>query len=422
MKTQKPSFEICSPRIKPQKGSVLVLDVGTTGIKAFVFDAKCRILAKSYSKISKTRPHREWIEQDPMEILRLTISVLRLALKNSGVSPSDVRGIGITNQREATILWDKKTGEPVYPIIGWEDTRTQKYCQSFSEHDQHTVQEKTGLPIDSYFSASKIRWIIDHIPQARTLMEAGQLAFGTIDSWLLWNLCEERPHLTDETNASRTLLYNIHTRQWDNALLALFGIPSSILPAVRSSRSHFGVLKNDLVGITLPILAICGDQQASTYAAIRSSSSKSFVKITYGTGIFVTKVLGSRALFCSPFITTLVPDKNGTSFALEGKVEGSGEAVDQLLNDPSKLRPFLKKLAVQIDGYIKLLPKRPKEIIIDGGIARDGIIVELQEQVSGISTCLQATYDGTALGTALLAWDAVGNNKQITPLRNQYEL
>lgn len=408
MKIQKPSFKTCSPRVEPQNGVVLVLDVGTTGIKAFVFNGACHVLAKSYRKISKARPKRGWVEQDPEEILRVSVFVLRQALKDSGVSLSAIQGIGITNQREATVLWDRKTGQPVYPIIGWEDTRTRKYCRLFSGHDQHTVQQKTGLPIDAYFSASKIRWVVDHMPRVRKLMNAGQLAFGTIDSWLLWNLCDERPHVTDETNASRTLLFDLKARRWDDVLLGLFGLPSSILPVVHLSRSNFGILRKDIIGAGLPVLAVCGDQQASTYAAIRSSSSGRFVKVTYGTGVFVAQVLESRHnLLHPPFMTTLVPNRQGASFVLESKVEGSGEAVDRLLIDPAKLRAFLRELAVKVDGYIRLLPERPRVIIIDGGIARSSIIMELQEQISGIPVCLQTIYDGTALGTALLVWDAV---------------
>lgn len=415
MKIPKPSFKTCSPHVEPQKGSVLVLDVGTTGIKAFVFDGTCRVLAKSYRKISKTRPRRGWVEQDPAEILRASVAVIRRALRDSKITPSTIRGVGITNQREAAVLWDKQTGKPAYPIIGWEDTRTRAFCRSFSKQDQQTVREATGLPIDSYFSASKIHWILDHVPEARKLMDAGRLAFGTIDSWLLWNLCDGRPHVTDETNAARTLLFNIRSRHWDKALLRLFGIPVSVLPTALRSRSHFGALKEDVIGSPIPVLAVCGDQQASTYAAIRSASSSHAVKVTYGTGVFVVQVLGGRFATHPPFITTLVPDIHGTSFAVEGKVEGSGESVEQLLQNPVKLRAFLRRLAVKADGYIKQLPRKPQGIVIDGGIARDGIIVELQERVSGTPTCLQATYDGTALGTALLVWDALERESRPYP-------
>ena len=408
MKIQKPSFKTCSPRVESRKGAVLILDVGTTGIKAFVFDGKCQVLTKSYRKISKIRPRRGWVEQDPKEILRVSISVLRQTLKDSGVSPSAIQGMGITNQREATVLWDRRTGKPVYPIIGWEDSRSRHYCRSFSKQDQKYVRQATGLPIDSYFSATKIHWIFQNFPEMSKLAEAGRLAFGTIDSWLLWNLCEDRPHRTDETNAARTLLFNIRTRRWDEKLLNLFGVPPSVLPSVFPSRSSFGTLDKGVVGTRVPVLAVCGDQQASTYAAIRSGrSSSKTIKVTYGTGVFLAQVIGKSFRLRQPFLTTLTPDTIGTSFALEGKLEGSGEAVNLLLKNPTGLHAYLKKLSVRVDGLIRQLPVQPIGIVIDGGGERDGIIVTLQEQSSGIPACLQATYDGTALGTALLVSDVV---------------
>lgn len=384
-----------------------MLDVGTTGIKAFVFDGDCRVIAKAYQTIKKARPRRGWVEQDPMEILRVSIAVLRKAVKDSGIAPSSIRGMGITNQREATVLWKKTTGKPVYPIIGWEDSRTRRFCQTFSKRDQEAVRRMTGLPIDSYFSASKIHWILNRVQGTRELADDGDLAFGTVDSWLIWNLCEGRPHYTDETNASRTLLFNIHTRHWDGSLLKRFDVPKSVLPFVQPSRARFGVLDNMVLGADIPILAVCGDQQASTYAAIRSASSRHSVKVTYGTGTFVVQVHGKSFFSHPPFFTTLVPDMTMASFALEGKIEGSSEAVTRLLGNSTKLRMYLKKLAEKADALIKQLPTQPKQIIADGGIARDGIIVGLQEEISGIPTCLQSTYDGTALGTALLVWDAI---------------
>lgn len=421
MKTQAPSFKTCSPRVEPQDGFALVLDAGTTGIKAFVFDGRCRVLASAYRAIAKTRPRRGWVEQDPAEILKASVAVLRDAVKRSNVSPSSIRGMGITNQREATVLWDRKTGTPVYPVIGWEDARTKRVCRSVPTHAAKRIREATGLPVDPYFSASKIGWILDHVPGARERANEGRLAFGTVDAWLIWNLCENRPHLTDETNAARTLLYDIRTRRWDTSLAELFHVPSSVLPSVHPSRAYFGSLDKTILGRSVPLVAVCGDQQASTYAAIRSSPPRAPnpTKVTYGTGTFVAQVSGRTFPSHASFVTTLVPDRRGTSFALESKIEGSGETVARLLERPARLRAYLKKLAGKVDDSLRRLPKRPKQVIADGGIARDGIVVELQERISGIPTYLQSPYGGTALGAALLVWDALKNDQK-TPDRSHH--
>ena len=215
MKTQNQFFKTCSLRIKKRKGYVLVLDEGTTGVKAFVFDGEGGVVSKAYQKIHKFRPRKDWVEQDSIEILRSSIKVMREAIKTSGASLKEIRGFGIKNQREATVMWDIKTGKPVYKIIGWEDRRTKSFCDSLRKKHGERIREMTGLVADSYFSASKIRWVLKNVKSARVLASQNRLAFGTVDTWLLWNLCEGNPHVTDETNASRTLLFNIKTRRWD---------------------------------------------------------------------------------------------------------------------------------------------------------------------------------------------------------------
>jgi len=396
------SFTTCSLRVAAHNGAVLVLDAGTTGVKAFVFDGECKILAKAYKQISKTRPQTGWVEQDPREIVRASLAVMRQAVKKSGLEAKQIRGFGITNQREATIVWNKRTGKPIYPVIGWEDARTKALCRTIDKTDGKKIRELTGLPVDSYFSATKIRWMLDHVPTKQPL------AFGTIDSWLLYNLCNDRPHVTDETNASRTLLFNIRTRRFDDQLLHTFDVPRDLLPTVLPSRAAFGVLDKKILGTRIPVVAVCGDQQSSLYAASRARGvGARTTKITYGTGSFVMQNVGKKFLFHPPFFTTLTPGIRGTDFAVETKVEGSAMKVAGLLQNPKGLKTYLHALAKKIDQSIQQLPTKPSMIVADGGVARDGIVVEEQQKISDVRVCLQQTFDGTALGTALLVWDAL---------------
>lgn len=405
MSTQKPSFTICSLlRTTHKKGYVLVLDVGTSSVKAFVFDGDCQILAKVSKVLGKLHPRRGWVEQDPEEIIRMSTSVLRAVVKKSGVDVKQIRAMGITNQREATVMWDRRTGKPLYPVIGWEDTRTRSFCRGFSKEQITFIQQWTGLVVDAYFSASKIRWLLSRVPGARALAEEGYLACGTIDSWLLWKLCEGHPHVTDETNASRTLLFDIRKRLWHPTLLSFFDVPRNILPHVFSSRASFGILSTSVLDHAIPIRAICGDQQASSYAAMHGHRIRpGLTKVTFGTGVFLVQMLGHSFRLHPSFMTTLVPSPNaGAMFALEGKIEGSAARVNELLRQKQSLVLYLTSLAKKVKTQIDLLPTRPRRIVVDGGVARDGIVVEMLQQMTGIQTCLQPTFDGTALGIALL--------------------
>lgn len=386
---------------------MLVLDVGTTGVKAFVFNGNGTILSKAYSALGKTRPQKGWVEQDPYEILVSSMTVMRQAVQESRIPLERISGFGITNQREATVVWDKDTGSSVYPVIGWEDSRTKAFCTKIAKKESTQVRERTGLPIESYFSASKVRWILDNVPNTRKLEKEGRLAFGTLDSWLLYHLCENHPHVTDETNASRTLLFNIRTRQWDESLLELFDVPKSILPVVQPSSSKFGVLSEAILGVRLPVLAVCGDQQSSLYAASCTEGVGRYAtKITYGTGSFVMQNIGKRFLLGDAFFTTLVPGTDGSDFAVEMKVEGTGEAVAKVVDNSDTLKKYLKTLAKHVDRHLKLLPHTPPLIIADGGVARDNIVVEFQQSISHIPVRLQQTYDGTALGVALMIFNS----------------
>lgn len=378
---------------------LIVLDIGTTGVKVFVFDADFKVLAKVYKRLGKERPRRGWVEQNPKELLSASRQALREAISASQLSSAQSAAFGITNQRETAICWNKKTGEPLYQAIVWEDARTKKFCDGLKKKYGRIVRGNTGLPLDSYFSASKMRWLLQNIAEARQLLERQELAFGTVDSWLMWNFLENNPHLSDYTNASRTLLFNIKTLRWDEKLLEIFGIPEGALPQVLPSDSFFGNLKKDVLGFSAPLCAVCGDQQASMYAA---GTAKGTTKATYGTGTFIMQILGKTFSMKNDFFTVLVPNSKRPLYALEMKINDTGRRVDELLRKGAPIEPALEKIAEDVDVIIKKLPMKPKLLIVDGGIARDGRIVPIQSAVSGIAVKPQIIFDGTALGVAKL--------------------
>lgn len=401
---------------------ILVLDIGTTGVKAFVFDADLNPRARVYLPLEKSYPQKGWVEQNPSELVKTSQKALRQAVKQSGVSASSFVGLGITNQRETTILWNKKTGRPVYPAIVWEDLRTAKYCQILSKKFNKQVREKTGLTIDPYFSASKIHWILSHIPTAKKSAQEKNLLFGTVDTWILWNFLKGQPHLTDMTNASRTCLFNIKTKKWDKDLIKIFFRKEDclsiekILPRVQPSASHFGKTKSEILGFSLPILAVCGDQQASLAAALNSSEIRlprrsafgraprndfcNTTKVTYGTGTFIMQILGPKFSLHEPFFTTLAPTTGKRIYVLEYKIACCGKKVKSLLKQPAKLRCLYLNLAKQVADRLKQLPVRPKEIIVDGGVSRSDELLRLQSEAAKLPVRRQKIYDGTALGVA----------------------
>lgn len=378
---------------------VLVLDVGTTGIKAFVFDEKGVIVAQAKRAIGEIRLHPGHVEQDPSEMVRLSREVLAEAVSASNKKEDDFLGVGITNQRETIIAWDKKTSWPIYPAIVWKDTRTSEQCRELAEKEGDRVMKKTGLPILPYFSASKIGWLLRNVPEVRLAAERKCLACGTVDAWVLWNLTEEQIFSTDATNATRTLLCNIQTKQWDDELLRIFNISKEILPEIKKTRNNYGLLKKEILGFSLPILAVCGDQQASLFA---TGNTKGTTKITYGTGTFIMQIIGEEFSVRDGFFTTITAD--GKNYALEAKVERGAKEVSKLLADKPALEKYLKEIVVDVDEVIEKLPRKPAEIIIDGGVMRDGIVGKLQEEISGIKIREQSLFDGTALGMARLVF------------------
>ena len=265
---------------------LLALDQGTSSSRSIVFDARGRIVAQAQQELTQIYPQPGWVEHDPMEIWRTQLATAREALHKAGLKATDIRALGITNQRETTVLWNRQTGLPVHHAIVWQDRRAEDTCaQLRSAGHEAMIQAKTGLLIDAYFSATKLKWLLDNVPNAREQAERGALAFGTIDSWLMWQLTGGAVHATDVTNASRTLLFNVHTNQWDTDLLGLLGIPASLLPCVQPSSSTFGALLPDLLGAAIVIGGVAGDQQSALFG--QACFSAGMAKNTYGTGCFM---------------------------------------------------------------------------------------------------------------------------------------
>ncbi len=311
---------------------ILALDQGTTSSRAILFDESGVPLASVQQEFTQHYPQPGWVEHDAREIWQTQRDVAQAVLQKAGVSAADVVAIGLTNQRETTVIWDRATGEPVYNAIVWQCRRTAAMCDQLkAEGFDAVIREKTGLVTDAYFSGTKVAWLLDNVPGVRERAEQGELAFGTIDSWLVWNLSGGRLHITDVSNASRTLLYNIHTRQWDDEILARLNIPRSLLPEVRPSSLVYGETTPDLFGAAIPIAGIAGDQQAATFGQSCFSPGQS--KNTYGTGCFLLMNTGPQAIHSKSGLLTTVAWQIGDSpmiYALEGSVFIAGAAVQWL--------------------------------------------------------------------------------------------
>jgi len=308
---------------------ILAMDQGTTSSRAIIFDGQYAIVEQVQQEFAQHFPDSGWVEHSPADIWQTSLDTARQALANAGMSADQIAAIGITNQRETTLLWDRNSGEPVYNAIVWQDRRTADYCNSLKDQGQEPmITSKTGLLLDPYFSATKVAWILDNVEGARARAEAGELAFGTMDTWLLWNLTEGKSHATDATNASRTMLYNIHSGRWDNELLQLFDIPASLLPVVKDCAADFG--STELLGGEVPILGIAGDQQAATLG--QACFKTGMMKSTYGTGCFALLNTGDSAVSSSNrLLTTIAYQLDGkTTYALEGSIFIAGAAVQWL--------------------------------------------------------------------------------------------
>lgn len=332
------------------KKFILALDQGTTSSRAIVFDHDGIPVSVSQKEFRQIFPKPGWVEHDPEEIWSTQAGVSLEAITKAGLESSAISAIGITNQRETTIVWNRKTGKPVYNAIVWQDRRTSDFCDKLKKEGlSNTIQGKTGLIIDAYFSATKIRWILDNVKGTRELAENGELAFGTVDSWLIWNLSRGKLHVTDVTNASRTMLFNIHTLKWDNELLKIFNIPSSMLPEVKSSSEVYGSTQGHFSS-SIPVAGIAGDQQAALFGQM--CIEPGMVKNTYGTGCFMVMNIGTKPIESKNKLLTTIAWKvgNETHYALEGSIFIAG-AVVQWLRDGLciiKKSEDIEKLAAKV--------------------------------------------------------------------------
>ena len=319
------------------KKLLLSIDQGTTSSRSILFDLKGKKIFSSQIEFEQIFPNSGWVEHNPEEIWRVTLKTIKEAINKSKKLKSKIISIGITNQRETTILWDKDTGKPIYNAIVWQDRRTQKICENLKNRNlENSFRKKTGLFIDPYFSATKVKWIIDNIPSAKKFIKNKRLMFGTIDTFLIWRLTNKKNHFTDATNASRTMMFNINTNKWDDEILKKLNIPKSILPSVKNSADDFGTTSKKIIGEEIPINAVLGDQQAA--AVGQACFNKGSVKSTYGTGAFAIMNTGNtKILSKNKLLTTICYRlKNKNTYALEGSIFIAGAGV-QWLRDKLKL-------------------------------------------------------------------------------------
>lgn len=447
------------------KKYILALDQGTSSSRAILFDKECNIVSVSQKEFTQYFPAEGWVEHDPLEIWSSEASVMTEAVTKAGVTPDELAAIGITNQRETTIVWNAETGHPIYNAIVWQDRRTSAYCDSLRENGySEMIRKKTGLIIDPYFSGTKIKWILDNVPEARSLAEQGLLKFGTVDSWLVWNLTRGKVHVTDVTNASRTMLFNIHTLEWDEDLLKLLNVPSSMMPEVHSCSEVYG--NAELLKAVVPIAGIAGDQQSALFGQMCHEAGS--VKNTYGTGCFLLMNTGEKPVFSSNNLLTTIACKIGscTTYALEGSVFVAGSVVQWLRDglgiiekssdieelasrvpdsggvyfmpaltglgapywDPYArgtlsginrsttashiARAALDGIAFQTMDIVRAMEKdsgiQLTSLKVDGGASRNNILMQFQSDILGVDVVRPAITETTALGAACLAGLAVG--------------
>lgn len=447
---------------------VLALDAGTTSCRAILFDKSGSIVAVAQKEFQQHFPKPGWVEHDPLEIWSTQIGVAAEAIAQARLKPGDVQAIGITNQRETTVVWDRATGQPIHRAIVWQDRRTSPLCDQLKAAGKEPlIQNRTGLLIDAYFSATKIAWLLTNVPGARERAEKGELAFGTIDTWLVWKLTHGKKHLTDVTNASRTMLYNIHTQQWDEELLQLFGIPVNMLPEVRSSSEVYGEVSGGLLGSApVPIAGIAGDQQAALFGQLCLQPGQT--KTTYGTGCFMLQSTGEKVLPSrNRLLSTVACRRNErTTYALEGSVFIGGAVVQWLRDgleiirkssDVSQLaatvpdsggvflvpafaglgaphwdsdarglmigltrgttkahiaRAAVESIAFQVADLVSAMQADSglalPEMRVDGGASKDDLLMQFQADLLGVPLVRPAETETTALGAAYLAGLAVG--------------
>jgi len=340
---------------------ILTIDQGTTSSRCIIFAADGTIVSSAQYEFEQHYPHNGWVEHNPQELLDTVIQACRQSLADSGLKPQQIAAIGITNQRETTLVWNKHTGESVYPAIVWQDRRTADICDKLKlEGHEEMVTSRTGLLLDPYFSATKLSWVLDNVAGARGLATQGDLLFGTVDSYLMWHLSEGRIHATDATNASRTMLFNIHTQTWDKGLLELFNIPHTMLPEVKDSADDYGTIEENILGCALPIYGVAGDQHAALFG--QACFEPGMAKSTYGTGCFLMLNTGDQPLpSSSRLLTTMAYRLNGKPvYALEGSIFVAGAAI-QWLRDGLKIISGAGEVealaaAVAVDHGVYMVP------------------------------------------------------------------
>ncbi|MEF8810551.1 MAG: glycerol kinase GlpK, partial [Bacteroidales bacterium] len=340
---------------------ILSLDQGTTSSRAVVFDHNGEIASVAQKEFKQYYPKPGWVEHDAGEIWSSQVAVVAEAISRIGINGKYLAGIGITNQRETTVVWDRETGKPVYNAIVWQDRRTSNYCEHLKKEGwTDKIQEKTGLVIDAYFSGTKVKWILDNVEGAREKAEAGKLAFGTIDSWLIWNLTRGDQHITDVSNASRTMLYNIREMKWDDELLGLMGIPRNMLPQVTASSGELGYTRTTIFAHSIPIGGIAGDQQAALFG--QQCTAQGMAKNTYGTGCFLLMNTGEQPIKSNNNLLTTIGWKIGDTvhYALEGSIFIAGAAVQWLRDEMGLIQsaPEVETLAKTVDdnGGVYFVP------------------------------------------------------------------
>ena len=459
---------------------ILSIDQGTTSSRAIVFDKAGNIISLAQKEFTQSYPQPGWVEHNPSEIWSTQASVVAEAIVRAGLTPNDIAAIGITNQRETTVVWDKETGQPVYPAIVWQDRRTAGYCDSLKEEYGKKIQEKTGLIVDAYFSATKVKWILENVTGAQQKADEGKLLFGTIDSWLIWNLTGGKTHVTDVTNASRTMLYNIHSLSWDDELLQLFGVPKSMLPAVRSSSEVYGETAGQLLAHKIPIAGIAGDQQSALFGQM--CIEQGMVKNTYGTGCFMLMNIGDKPILSKNNLVTTIAWKIGNKieYALEGSIFIGG-AVVQWLRDGLGLvsssgdveelaakvadnggvylvpafaglgaphwnghargtmvgltrgttaahiaRAALESIAFQTAEVLQAMESDSgtsiKELRVDGGATVNNLLMQIQADLLGAKVVRPQITETTAMGAAYLAGLAIGFWENVEEIKNQWKL
>ena len=460
---------------------ILALDQGTTSSRAMLFDRQGNIVSVAQKEFRQIYPQPGWVEHDPQEIWSTQAGVAAEAVTRAGVNGAAIASIGITNQRETTIVWDRDTGQPIYNAIVWQDRRTAGLCDQLKAQGlEQKVRAKTGLPIDAYFSATKIRWILDNVEGAREKAKQGKLAFGTVDSWLVWNFTKHELHITDVTNASRTMLFNIHTMQWDSDLLEALDIPRSMLPEVRASSEIYGNTVTTVFASKIPIGGIAGDQHAALFGQMCTKSG--MVKNTYGTGCFLVMNTGEKPIESKNNLVTTIAWKigNEVNYALEGSIFIGG-AVVQWLRDGLGIiksasdiealagsvphcdgvylvpafaglgaphwnprargtlfgvtrgttsahiaRAALDSIAYQSLDVLKAMEAdsgiKIGELRVDGGACANNLLMQFQADLLGVAAVRPRISETTALGAAYLAGLAVGYWSNIGELESQWQL